>query len=106
AIIDPYTLHSNGQQWIAVRTSVPPRSGLNGVDSLGSNLVWGVGGVFANTLTERWDGSAWSIIPSPNRGTYSELKGVTIIASDDVWAVGDYLDSSGTRRTLTLHYSN
>jgi hypothetical protein len=41
-------------------------------------------------LIEHWDGSAWSVVSSPNLGgaTESVLQGLTVIASNDVWAVG------------------
>ena len=33
-----------------------------------------------------WDGKAWTVIPNPSRWT---LYGVTALASNDVWAVGE-----------------
>jgi hypothetical protein len=43
-----------------------------------------------------WDGSAWSVIPSPNAGPAafsSQLTAVTAVASNDVWAVGFTTDT-------------
>src|SRR5215469_8327574 len=38
-----------------------------------------------------WDGTQWSIVPSPNPGAFiNELSGVAAISANDVWAVGIY----------------
>ena len=39
------------------------------------------------TLTEHWDGTQWSIVPSPSVAAGS-LNAVTATAANDVWAVG------------------
>ncbi len=48
-----------------------------------------------------------SVMSSPNPGVYNNvLRGVTAIAADDVWAVGDYNDDPAhpTRHILTMHW--
>jgi hypothetical protein len=56
------------------------------------------------TLTEHWNGTRWSVIPSPNVGTNgSRLFAVAAASSTDVWAVGDYLGSN--YQTLTEHWN-
>jgi hypothetical protein len=40
------------------------------------------------TLVERWDGSAWSIVPAPSPGVDAILTDVVAIDPSDVWAVG------------------
>jgi hypothetical protein len=44
-------------------------------------------------LILHWDGSAWSVVPSPtaNDGT---LEGVVALASNDVWAVGSMFSTA------------
>src|SRR6266436_4235533 len=55
------------------------------------------------TLVEHWDGTQWSIVPSPDSGQASALYGITAISTDDVWAVGDYY--TGTKdQTLIEHW--
>jgi hypothetical protein len=40
-------------------------------------------------LIEHWNGSTWSIVPSPATGTFAAfLSGVTALSSNDAWAVG------------------
>jgi hypothetical protein len=61
------------------------------------------------TLTEHWDGSAFSIVPSPNADwagvDKSTLSGVSGVASRDVWAVGYGEDFASLKSTtLTEHW--
>lgn len=97
--------HWNGSAWSEVNSPSPglALNKLDAVDATSPNDVWAVGS-FTNgdglspssTLIEHWNGSAWSIVPSPNPGTgLNELFGVTAIASNDVWAVGDFNSASG-----------
>ncbi|MGI8586143.1 MAG: S-layer homology domain-containing protein [Chloroflexia bacterium] len=66
------------------------------VAAVAANDVWAVGDGSGGTLIEHWDGSSWSIVPSPNVG--SDLAGVAAVAANDVWAVGD-------PGTLTEHWN-
>src|SRR5262249_9121571 len=91
-----------GKNWAIVPS---PNDGtgnnhLTGVTAISASDVWAVGdfqistnaGTVFQTLTEHWDGTAWSIVPSPNpNGTSSgsELRGVAAVSTSDVWAVGD-----------------
>lgn len=54
------------------------------------------------TLTMRWDGIQWSVVPSPNVGIESPLLGGVAVATNDVWAVGEWWD--GYNHTLTMHW--
>ena len=57
------------------------------------------------TLVEHWDGSAWTIVPSPNVGTDNNtLASVVAVAADDVWAAGYYLNDFGIAQTLIEHW--
>jgi hypothetical protein len=57
-------------------------------------------------LTEHWDGTRWSVVPSPT-GSYDVLEGVTALSANDIWAVGYTSDASeilhwdGTRWSLS-----
>jgi hypothetical protein len=54
------------------------------------------------TLTESWDGSTWSMVPSPDPSgvTGSELLGVSCPGANSCEAVGYSFDSSGNSATL------
>ena len=42
----------------------------------------------SGTLTEHWNGTAWSVVASPNAGTINSLQSVAAVSANDVWAVG------------------
>ena len=98
--------HWNGQEWSVIPS---PNSGagtnqLAGVAAVAADDVWAVGRydrgtALWGTLIEHWDGSAWSIVPSPNAAGSNLLWGVTAVAANDAWAVGVADD-----RTLALHW--
>ncbi len=63
----------NGKQWNAVQSPNQPGSTNNflvGIAVISASDIWAVGGfqdsnLALNTLTEYWNGSMWSIVPSP-----------------------------------------
>jgi hypothetical protein len=81
------------------------------VTAIASNDVWAVGyyvsalGV-AQTLTEHWDGTTWTVVASPNASTLqdNELTAVDAVSATDVWVVGYASDDTGALRTLTEHW--
>ena len=102
------------EQWNGTTWSVVPSSNigpygniLNGVTAISANNVWAVGAFYTSssgspqTLIERWNGTSWSIIPSPNPGTvYTVLNSVTRVpGTNHLWAVGSF-QSSGVPQTL------
>jgi hypothetical protein len=115
-------MHWNGTNWSQVAT---PNVGsganqLNGVLALAPNDVWAVGfstaipppqGAPTLTLIEHFDGTAWSVVPSPNVGPNSgyqsnRLFGLTANSPNDVWAFGSYFAENGSEQqgTLLLHW--
>ncbi len=92
---------------------------LNSVTAISSDDVWAVGEQYRYrnggeiTYTLRFDGTAWTRIPSPNpltrHKTYAQnwLRSVSGLASFDVWAFGETRDTDfpgGLDDTLTLHW--
>src|SRR5439155_438595 len=88
---------------------------LNGVSSTSPSDVWAVGYAYNGssqlTLIEHWNGTNWSLVPSPNPGTQTRcgtgtsgnvLNSVTSLASNNVWAVG-YI-CGWQSRTLVEHW--
>lgn len=53
------------------------------------------------TLVESWDGSSWSIAPSPSTGSFDQLQGVSCPSAGACMAVGYSEQSSGAEQTLT-----
>jgi hypothetical protein len=110
--------HYEGSAW---RTAATPNNNVNNeltsVAAVASNDVWAVGDSIKNafdgvstsrTLVEHFNGSAWSIVPSPNVGAGNNvLTGVAAHAANDVWAVGYDDDHSGSvpvRKTVWMHW--
>jgi hypothetical protein len=57
--------------------------------------------VVDDTLVESWNGSAWSVVPSPNHGSYTnELSAVSCTAASNCVAVGLYENASNYSQTL------
>src|SRR5204862_93380 len=84
-------LHWDGTQWSIVPSPIPGTlfNSLNGVAAVASNDAWAVGyyQVYGNTfqtLTEHWNGTSWSIVPSPNPGSNTYLYAVVALAANDV----------------------
>ena len=78
---------------------------------LAADDCWGVGSYFygqlGRTLTQHWDGEAWSVIPSPNSSEdrYNSLTSVSCPAPDDCWAVGTSGSwNSRYQQPLALHW--
>lgn len=83
------------------------------------NNVWAVGyyqnasGTFGLTLIEHWNGTKWSIVPSPNAAgaMYSILNSIVALSANNIWAVGYSLypppSSGGSSydRTLVEHWN-
>ncbi len=113
--------HFNGSKWTRV-PSPNPGNGMNlleGVTALAPDDVWAVGWYVqaanqdrpAKTLIEHWDGTSWTVVPSPNIGGPStqsisnELRGITAVSANDIWAFG-LTDDFGPERiaNLVMHW--
>ncbi len=105
--------HWDGSTW----TEYPlPNVGMNqntllSDSELPSGHTWAVG-YFQNanwvqqTLVERWDGTQWSVISSPDPGAGGDiLYGVAAISDRDVWAAGAQQDSNGVFHPLIEHWN-
>lgn len=100
----------NGTAWMIVPSPAPTgaiSSDLISVSCPTSTSCAAVGS-FVNgsgatvTLAEEWNGSAWSLVPSPNRSgaTGSELHGVSCASASSCVGVGDSFNSVGNSHTL------
>jgi hypothetical protein len=91
--------HWDGTSWTVVPS---PNQGagenaLTSVVALATDDMWAVGYREDSspsprvTLAEHWDGTSWTVVPTPNVGTDENfLWSVTAASPNDVWAVGSY----------------
>ncbi|HJP66109.1 MAG TPA: hypothetical protein VKA30_07390, partial [Actinomycetota bacterium] len=98
--------HWNGATWSIVPTPESPNSPLNAVDAVSATDIWAVGGGGGQTFTMHYDGTAWSPVPSPNRGAaVQSLSDVSAPGSTNVWAVGTvHAGQPFTGQTLAMHW--
>jgi hypothetical protein len=106
----------DGSAWRIVPSPNPGAdtfSVLQAVSGTSATDAWAVGVTHngtlpSRTLIQRWNGTAWSIVPSPNPGLQlNELRGVVALSPSNAWAVGFREGSSGTGptlETLILHW--
>ena len=112
---EPLAEHWDGGSWSIAPVPVPAAAGalggaqLDAVAAVSSGDVWAVGQVgvsswstsdggqqwsSADTLIEHWEGTAWSVVPSPDAASrdgvspVDSLVSLVAISSDDVWAAG------------------
>jgi len=107
--------HWDGTQWSVVK-SVNVQSSddnLSGVVALSTSDVWAVGQFSklggagnAQTLVEHWDGTQWSIVPSPNVSFSLGLDDVAAVSATSIWAVGNaYNRNASVSRTVIEHWN-
>jgi hypothetical protein len=87
---------------------------LLGVAAISESDVWAVGwaqdpngpSYFKRTLIQHFNGSLWSIVPSPNRQNdlSNQLHSVSAASTNDVWAVGSSHNGGAPTRTLIQHW--
>jgi hypothetical protein len=122
--------HWDGTAWsiVTVPDPVPPAgnplasSMLTGISAVSPTDIWAVGnfvygGVVQgeHTLTMHYDGTAWSVVASPDIGggtslnpQRTELAGVAAAGPADVWAVGRTFNidgGSGPAKVEVLHWN-
>jgi len=95
--------------WTGTQPVNPSSSGdqLTGVSVASPCDVWVVGsqqvGLATQTLTEHWNGLAWTAMPSSNPGGSSGttwFNAVAVKSSTDAWAVGYYTNGTSPNQTL------
>ena len=107
--------HRGGTRWKVVPSpnGMNPVNILQGVTAVSPSDIWAVGygglhiGIPQETLIEHWNGTRWSIVPSPNGGSpNNNLTSVTAISSTDAWAVGHYYNVNAQQNApLTQHWN-
>jgi hypothetical protein len=102
----------NGRNWSIANDPQPgsERDMLFGASALSPSDVWVVGDqegrdhVF-RTLAEHWDGSSWTVVPTPNPGPNGDLLyAIQAVSPDNVWAAGQQLGGDSPDQGLVEHW--
>ncbi len=83
-------------------------SSLDAAAAIADNDIWAVGSVGAGsgafqTLAEHFDGTTWSVVPTPSGN--AAFFGVAGATSNDVWAVGSVNPFLSSENTLIEHWN-
>jgi hypothetical protein len=107
--------HWNGTAWTVVPSPNVPNqthSALFAVSAAGPADVWAVGdslqnAAFASTLTEHWDGTAWTIVPSPNAAAAFSTRLLAVHAHPGwpLFATGDVQSQAGPYHTFAVRFT-
>lgn len=103
--------HWDGTRWTMVPGPTDRAAGaeLHDLAAAAPNDVWAVGTVWIDGGTrsapaiEHWDGTGWTLVPSPAIDTDAVLNGVTVNSATDAWAVGATQSPAGIH-TLVEHW--
>lgn len=117
AISGDTILRWDGSSWDISPQPLPEGAYLSSIDASGINDAWAVGvqpgaewvdeqgesNVGYDTLTMHWDGSRWTVVPSPNAAPrHNDVEAVLALSPVNAWVVGY---SEGDRpRTFTMHW--
>jgi hypothetical protein len=103
--------HWDGTAWNVIPSPNPGETGnhLYGVDAVSPSDVWAVGqqlGISApdQALIEHWDGTAWSVVPSPAQGSASVMLDGVTVQGNEAWAVGETDDPVEGAHPLVEEY--
>ena len=96
----PQRQHNSCGVWSTV-SSPNPGTSYNSLNGVAANNIWAVVGYNdasnnALTLIEHWNGTKWSIVPSPNVASLSNgLSAISAVSATDIWAVGNASGNNG-----------
>jgi alpha-tubulin suppressor-like RCC1 family protein len=115
----PLAEHFDGHNWRIASTPLPGGAAngqFNGVDEVSPTDVWAVGSrvgtvagnALTTTLAENFNGSTWTIVPTPNPATNAnsvdQLDAIGGTGPDDLWAAGSVFNFSTQRITLLFEH--
>ena len=105
----------NGTSWSVVSSPSPPGSlgaSLSGVKTFSTTSAWAVGSYSTSTgvrtLAQRWNGTNWSVVPSPSPDPAQNLlTDVDGVSANDVWAIGNFGNDGygSTIGGLVMHWN-
>ena len=105
------TAHWNGKRWTIVPSpNATAANALGGVSAISSTDVWAVGcglcgsdAGLGTILVEHWDGSQWTINPTPLIGNGDIFSSILALSSGDVFVAGTVSGQGAFADNLVLH---
>lgn len=76
---------------------------LFGISADAENDIWSMGTFATGALALHFDGSKWSSVPMALPFA-ADMRGVSVLSSDDVWAVGTAFDSNTQHNTSVIQH--
>lgn len=114
----PLVEHWDGTSWSVVSAPSPAGSvsviELNAISATSATDIWAAGEYQASssggedTLTEHWNGSAWSVVSSPTPGSGTDgisVNGVAATSASDAWVVGYDDTNMGATYPILEHWN-
>ena len=103
---DPLIEHWDGSAWTTITPPDLPIAGLTDVHALAPNDVWAVGFSTSAAVALHYDGVRWHSVRVPQPGSiWNKLRSVSVVATDDIWAVGTQADRSDGESVLVEHWN-
>ena len=109
------TIHFDGTKWTAFPAPMikgDNNSFLQGVVAISPSLAWAAGnvadGAHPGQVIEQWNGTKWSLFPSPKFGKKERANvfAMTSSSADDVWAIGSLVNlGTGMVSSLFEHWN-
>ena len=111
----PLVEHFDGTAWTIMPTPQFERGQgavLNAIAIITDSDIWAVGRAGALDFSNdrpfaiHFDGENWTAggVPSVENAPFHELRGVAAVATDDVWAVGTFIELGSREQTLIAHF--
>jgi hypothetical protein len=99
----PLIEHWNGASWSVIRGASGYDQGyLFGVAAASAKSVWAVGSVGGLSFAEKWGGTRWIHVSTPNVSTTNNTLQATETNSHNVWAVGEWYHAKSPYQAQTL----
>jgi hypothetical protein len=76
---------------------------LGGVAAISANDAWAISTESEEARLLHWNGQQWRLVPGVSlHGASITFTGITATASNDIWVVGDYIDSGGPGKGVKI----
>ena len=104
AVLEPVALHFDGRRLGKIPMANASR--INKVAALSPTNVWAVGQQTQATFSQiqHFDGSQWTVVPSPHATNGEVLNSVKAISANSVFAVGAALGNGNVSTPLIEHF--